>query len=292
MKALFPLPMIMALALLLPASAAGQKRTPVKRQADTVTLLPVKPIRIDTAEERRMRAGSPTLTGTVRDAQTGEPMHANVIPEVGWEFAGPDGRFTVHYLQPGRQTVRVEQRGFIAETRTVELVPGQTTTLDVSLRRAPPPCCVLDGKWHVRFVLRSRSLVGPEPRDSAVEGLLTFADSVPDPLHDRFPPPTNVRVENGLSDVDFTPFFGGRIARDVSTTVMGATGGNFAREMVGQVFNGDSVEITLIPRISHGGVSMWGRISGGVVTGEWEQRAYAGGATGTFEMRREGPERD
>ncbi|HEU4880766.1 MAG TPA: hypothetical protein VFT45_00935, partial [Longimicrobium sp.] len=59
-----------------------------------------------------------------------------------------------------------------------------------------------------------------------------------------------------------------------------------------EVFSGDSVEITLIPRISHGGVSMEGRVRDGVVAGKWVQRAYAGGAVGTFEMRREGPDRD
>lgn len=293
MRALFRVSTLVALALLLPASTAAQKRNAVKeREVDTV-MVSVKPIRIDPAEERRMREESATLTGTIRDAGTGAPLRAAVRSEpLLWEFTDASGRYTAEYLEPGRRTVHIGKRGFVTEERTVDLVRGQTTTLDVALRRAPPPCCALDGRWRVRFVLRSRGQMGPAPRDSVVEGVLTFADTIPDPLGGRFPLPVNVRVENGLSDVDFTPFFGGRIARDVSTTVMGPRGGNFVREMVGEVFNGDSVDITLIPRISHGGVSMWGRISGEVVTGQWEQRAYAGGATGTFEMRREGPERD
>lgn len=287
---------ILSLALVLPAGADAQKREPPAKPGAAVdTVSVVKPFSVspaDTVWERQFREETATLTGIVRDAETGLPLRANVIPEDGWEFADEDGRYTAEGLEPGRQTVRIEERGFVAEERTVELARGQTTTLDVTLRRAPPPCCALAGTWRVRFVMRRRGGMGPAPADTVVEGLLTFADSIPNPLGGRFPLPPNVRTEFGLSDVDFTPFFGGPVARDVSTTVMGATGGNFARETVAQVFNGDSVEVTLIPRISHGGVSMEGRVRDGVVKGKWIQRAYAAGAAGTFEMRREGPDRD
>jgi hypothetical protein len=282
----------LVLVLALPAGAEAQKRAPVKGGVGTTVALPIKIDPADSLREARWREETATLAGTIRDAETGLPVRANVIPEEGWEFTDTIGRYTVDYLEAGRQTVRIEQRGFLAETRTVELAVGQTTTLDVSLRRAPAPCCALAGTWRVRFVLGRRGGMGPAPSDTVVEGLLTFADSIPDPSGGRFAPPVNVRQEFGLSDINFTPFFGGRIARDVSTSVMGPTGGNFARETVSQVFSGDSVDITLIPRISHGGVSMWGRVQDGVVTGKWEQRAYAGGAVGTFEMRREGPDPD
>jgi hypothetical protein len=293
MTRLFRLPLLaLGLALVLPAAADAQKRTTaVKQEVDTVRV--VKPfIPSDTAWERREREQMATLTGTIRDAETGQPLGASVIPEDGWEFSDKNGRYSVEFMEPGPQTVRIEVRGFVPERRTVELARGQTTTLDVAMRRAPPPCCAMTGTWRVRFVLRRRGMMGPAPADSVVEGLLTFADSIPDPMGGEFALPVNVRTEFGLSDVDFTPFFGGRVARDVSTTVMGPTGGNFTRETVVQVFSGDSVDITLIPRISHGGVSMWGRVRDGVVTGKWQQRAYAGGATGTFQMRREGPDRD
>jgi hypothetical protein len=284
----------LSLSMVLAAGAHAQKGVPLVKggvAVDTV-MAPVKPSAADAARERRWREETATLAGTIRDAETGLPLRANVIPELGWEFTDSLGHYTVEGQEPGRQTVRIERRGFVGERRTVELAAGQTTTLDVSLRRAEPPCCALTGAWRVRFVLPRRGGQGPAPADSVVEGLLTFADSIPNPLGNRFAPLPNVRREYGLSDIDFTPFFGGRIARDVSTTVMGPTGGNFTRETVAEVFSGDSVEITLIPRISHGGVSMEGRVRDGVVRGKWQQRAYALGAVGTFEMRREGPGQD
>jgi hypothetical protein len=278
-----------ALALVLPAGAGAQKGMPVK---DTTYAIPFKVDPSDSLPAPRWREETATLTGTVRDAETGGPLRASVIPESAWEFTDAQGRYTADGLEPGRRTVRIEVRGFVPETQTVELARGQTTTLDVALRRAPPPCCTLEGTWRVRFVLRRRGGLERAPADSVVEGLLTFADSIPDPVGGDFALPVNVRTEFGLSDVDFSPFFGGRIARDVSTTVMGPTGGNFARETVAQLFHGDSVDVTLIPRISHGGVSMRGRMRDGVVTGKWVQRSYGVGAAGTFQMRREGPDRD
>jgi hypothetical protein len=281
---------LLGLALGLPAGADAQKGVPVKEVLDTTYAIPIKPDPADTLPDPGWRQETATLAGTVRDAETGLPLRAHVIPESAWEFTDAAGRYMADGLEPGRRTVRIEERGFITETRTVELARGETTTLDVALRRAPPPCCTLAGTWRVRFVLRRRHGLERAPADSVVEGLLTFADSIPDPMGGDFAPPVNVRTELGLSDVDFTPFFGGRIARDASTTVMGPTGGNFARETVAQLFHGDSVEVTLIPRISHGGVSMWGRVRDGVVTGKWVQRSYGPGAAGTFHMRREGPD--
>jgi hypothetical protein len=281
-----------ALALGLPARADAQKGTRVKEVLDTTYAVPAKPDPADTLPDPRWREETATLTGVIRDAETGGPLRASVIPESAWEFTDAQGRYTADGLEPGRGTVRIEVRGFVPETRTVELSRGQTTTLDVALRRAPPPCCTLAGTWRVRFVLRRQGGLAKAPADSVVEGLLTFADSIPDPLGGDFAPPVNVRTEFGLSDVDFSPFFGARIAPDVSTTVMGPTGGNFVRETVAQLFHGDSVDVTLIPRISHGGVSMWGRVRDGVVTGKWVQRSYGPGAAGTFQMRREGPDRD
>ncbi|HEY7767384.1 hypothetical protein, partial [Longimicrobium sp.] len=166
---------------------------------------------------------------------------------------------------------------------------GDTLRLDVALARAPAPCCRLDGTWQVRFVMNKRGQMGPEPTDSVVEGTLTFADTLPDPWRPRRPRDPYVHMIAGLSELDFSAFFGGRIAQDVSTTITGPTNDTFDREAVGEVFNGDSVEVDLIPRISHGGVSMWGTTDGEVIRGQWEQRAYCCGATGVFEMRRVRP---
>ncbi|HEU4883740.1 MAG TPA: carboxypeptidase-like regulatory domain-containing protein, partial [Longimicrobium sp.] len=160
----------LALSLVHPAGAHAQKREPPVKEGEAVdTVVAIKPfVPADTAWERRWREETATLAGTIRDAETGLPLRANVIPEDGWEFTDSLGQYTAEGQEPGRQTVVIEQRGFLAERRTVELAAGQTTTLDVSLRRAPAPCCALTGSWRVRFVLARRGGMGPAPSDSVV----------------------------------------------------------------------------------------------------------------------------
>lgn len=46
------------------------------------------------------------------------------------------------------------------------------------------------------------------------------------------------------------------------------------------------VTIDFIPRVSHGGVTMVGRIVDDSVRGSWHQRSYCCGAWGTFIMWR------
>jgi hypothetical protein len=48
----------------------------------------------------------------------------------------------------------------------------------------------------------------------------------------------------------------------------------------------DSVTFEFSPRIDHGGLSLYGRLAGDSATGRWWQRAFGGGATGHFVMRR------
>lgn len=282
--------------LLLVGRAEGQRR----KGAAEDTLSPkgdrggygtsvAPPVKISEAQERRWREESALVAGVVTDAQTGVPVGGVLVmvnPGFSMEVSDSAGAFAVEYLAPGRRKLVVERRGFLPLARVLEVRAGDSVRVDMALERAPAPCCTLDGTWEARFVLRTPAEMGPAPTDSVVTGTITFADSIPDPFRRRGRPDPYVAVSHGLSELDFSPFFGGRIARDVSTTVFGGTGSTFDREATGVVFNGDSVDVTLIPRISHGGVSMEGAIEGDVIRGRWIQRAYAGGATGVFELRR------
>jgi hypothetical protein len=280
---------VAAVTAISPADAQVVRRIPAKG-TDTVTR--AAPIRRDTAAPPREPLYVATLTGTIRDAETGAPLRANVIPELGWEYSGRDGRYAIHLSRVGRQVVWVQQRGFLSEQRVVQVTAGETVTLDVSLRRAPPPCCTLQGTWSVRFVLAEPGLLARrEPTDSVVNGLLTFADSISDPMSAVLDPVPNVRTEGGLFDVDFTPFFGGFLLPEQEAW-RSPNGYPLGRTVRAELFHGDSVSISLILGMSHGGVVMWGRIAGDVVRGTWFQKAYARGASGTFEMRRVDPGRD
>jgi len=97
-----------------------------------------------------------------------------------------------------------------------------------------------------------------------------------------------VRVVRGLHQVDFTPFFGGPVARDVSTSVFG-DGPDLFHEVQASIPAGDSVDITFIPRMSHGSLWLHGRIRADTIRGMWWQAMFGRGARGRFVMTRTGP---
>src|SRR6266571_3683861 len=59
--------------------------------------------------------------------------------------------------------------------------------------------------------------------------------------------------------------------------------------VAGSVPAGDSVAITFIPRMSHGSLSLYGRIRADTIRGRWSQNMYCCGAEGRFVMTRTGP---
>jgi hypothetical protein len=245
----------------------------------------------------QLRATTGTLVGQVTDSASGRPIAGVwVLSKYFGDVSDSAGHFRVIYLDPPRQRMRISTRGYLPREITVPIVGGRTDTLVVQLATAPAPCCKLTGTWDIEFRLEQPGALAPKPRARRAAGSIRFSPEIPDPLrglHRTAPlagtDSTRVRREFGAFDVDFSPFFGGRLASDISTTVMGAADREFYREARGAIFNGDSVEIDLIPRISHGGVSFAGVIRGDSVSGRWEQRAYCCGAVGRFVMRRRKP---
>jgi hypothetical protein len=271
------------------ATVATRTTRPVKVQAvDTVVMLPVKVDPETEAREAEERASLGSLVGRITDAQTGEPVRAAIFAEFHWEMSEETGEYRMTGVDPGTLRVTVESTGYRPEQRTITFAARRVDTMNVALRRAAPVSLSLSGTWHMRFKLRDAGIRrGPPPAQRVVEGTINFIDT----LHivDRRRPLQRDRYVwtiEGLSDIDFSPFFGGRIGRDVSTTVFGGQNETFEREAIARVVDGDSVDINLIPRISHGGVSFAGRMRGDSIVGRWFMRAYAGGATGDVVLRR------
>ncbi len=181
-------------------------------------------------------------------------------------------------------TLQVRERGYVSAAQAVRITAGRAEARNFRLVPAPPPCCSLDGVWDAVFLMDSAPELGPRPTARTVSGSIVFADSIPSAWPAR-PPSRNVRQQAGRSQLDFTLFFGGPIATDVSTSVVGETGPSFLREVDAAVFSGDSVVIDLIPRITHGAVSLHGVIHGDSIQGRWHLRGNANYASGHARLR-------
>ena len=252
----------------------------------------VSPSRRDsTPGERRaaeLRRTTGTIVGVVRDGATGRPL-SQVYLSTQLMGDGTDslGRFEIVYLDPGPQTVTTSRRDFTPAHKTITVAAGRTDTLNFTLWRAAVACCRLAGTWRGQLLLDSAGALSPKPTARRVSASIRFGDEYPNPSpRFRSTPDDPTRDEFGRFEIDFRPFFGTQVARDVTTSTYGSTGGTFLIEADGSVFAGDSVEIELIPRITHWGVSLAGRIVADSITGQWWQRAYCCGAYGHFVLRR------
>jgi hypothetical protein len=196
------------------------------------------------------------------------------------------GCFETDARPPGAGVrVRVHARHLLPADTTVTARPGAPLRIRLSMRAGPPPHFRLEGAWRLRLTLTKPADGTPAPAVRVTEGMVVFSRAIPDHLAEEHPA-VAAHEEVGRFDVDLSPFFGGPYARDVSTTVFGGANRDFLREARGEVYARDSVDVIMIPGMSHGGLSLRGGAEGDVVRGRWVQNAYCCGATGTFEMRR------
>jgi hypothetical protein len=146
---------------------------------------------------------------------------------------------------------------------------------------AVPPHA-MEGEWTVTLVMDSPTEGKTMPTTREIGGQFVFSPRLP--VLDGEKPPASVAV--GRSQVDLAPFFGGPYARDVSTSMSGPVQADYFREMFARRTGGDTVEIIMIPRMSHGGLTLVGRLAGDSAAGYWVQNAFCCGARGRFTMRR------
>lgn len=196
------------------------------------------------------------------------------------------GWLCIRALPAGREKLRLERRGYRPLSFALSGDAGETVAREVAFHRVTRPCCDLRGRWRITFDLESPG-AGQKPTARSVSGDLELGPSIV-PLQEGDDLDSLVHVVRGLHHLDFRPFFGGPVARDVSTSVFGG-GPDLLREVEASVPEGERVEITFIPRMSHGSISLRGRIRADTVRGEWIQNAYCCGARGRFVMSRSGP---
>ena len=225
----------------------------------------------------------------VRDAATRQAV-ADADVWAGTLAGAPtdsSGWSCIRTLVSAAETVRVYRPGYRSDSFAVTRVAGEVVVLERRFHRVAAPCCDLRGQWRITFKLDSAAALGPRPSGRTVEGLVELSPRLhPPEMGDDLD--SLVRVVRGLHSVDFRPFFGGPVAEDVSTTISGG-GPNLLREVMASITDGDRVEITFIPRMSHGSLSLIGRIRSDTIRGPWVQNAFCCGAHGTFVMVRTAP---
>jgi hypothetical protein len=230
---------------------------------------------------------SSALQVLVRDASSSSPLDGAVINTDIWgATTDSTGNACVEDLESTRQRVIAWRLGYAAESTSMVFKAGIVSKAFLALHRLPPPCCRLEGAWSVTLHVQHPGRVGTGRAGATAAGSLVFDSVVPDPMPQLYERPDPVvRYEFGRHAVDLSPILGGPYGRDVSTTVFG-DGPSIVKEIVGIIETGDSVSMTIIPRMSHGGLTLHGRILGDSITGSWWQNAYCCGATGAFVMHR------
>jgi hypothetical protein len=133
------------------------------------------------------------------------------------------------------------------------------------------PSADLEGFWGGRFAVTQPGERDGSPLTASVAGVLALV-----PVRAQARPPwlhQSGLEQVGVFHIDFRPF---GFAADSS---------NFGPVAGGRVFQQDSVEISLQPGRSHGGVRMLGVLSGGAIRGSWYHN-IPGGSIGTFVLER------
>jgi len=226
----------------------------------------------------------------VKDAASGLPVtNAEASTNVTGDLAFTDssGWACIRALSTGADTLHVRRPGYQIASAVLAGVQGQVVTRMLRYQRVPDPCCDPRGKWRISFQLESTAELGPRPTSRTVAGELELgADILAAQAGDYMD--SLVHVVRGLHQVDFGPFFGGPVAQDVSTSIFG-DGPDLLHEVRATIPMGDSVRVTFIPRMTHGSLSLAGRIRSDTIRNRWVQNAFCCGARGTFTMTRAGP---
>jgi hypothetical protein len=246
-----------------------------------------------TLEERRQfpeRTG--TIVGVVRDAETGEPLRGVEVYVLYFgDFTNERGEFSISHLDPGRVELTASRRDMVEATVVTNVVAAKEARVDFTMVRTPNPCCTLEGTWFVELVLEEPGR-SPARSGAQAQGTLVFSRETPDPL--RFagagPPSDDPTLDEfGVYDIDLRPILGPDIPIFSTTIAPGNADSDILTEAGGYVHHTNQLEITLIPRMSHGGLSLTGTISGDQASGRWEERGHRPGVptvTGRFTMRR------
>jgi hypothetical protein len=230
------------------------------------------------------------IIGVVTDKITGEPLEGVMLSaQYMGDISDSLGRFDIPYQKPGTPEVVATRRDLISTVMKVKVSAGKISTINIEMDKGPKPCCNLQGNWRALLILDKAGTSGAKHIADSVEGTIYFNDSIPNPFEEKRKKVVDlIKDEFGRYAIDLRPFFGDQVPQTGSTSVFGSKrkGSNLFTEASGYIAPFDVVVIDLIPRMSHGGVTMNGKISSDTISGSWYLREYAGGTEGRFRMYR------
>ncbi len=248
-----------------------------------------------TVEERQemLARTTGTIVGVVRDAQSNKPLSGvSVSAQYLGDGTNTEGAYRIPLIDPGEVEVTAWRRDLIQSTQRVSIHAATETTANFLIERSPPPCCTLQGTWLLSLKLDESGKATPG-EVTVVEGAVSFSPSARDPFPERrsrLPSDDSTTDEFGRYNIDLRPLLGEDITRATTNTVFaGNPDSDILTEAAGFVHHQNHVEITFIPRMSHGGISLTGVINDDEIRGEWVKRDYAPSISGSFVMRRSAP---
>jgi hypothetical protein len=229
--------------------------------------------------------GGGSLNGKVVSQETGLPLPGVFVHfDDQSEISDEAGLFTMEILNSAAITVEASRPDMITSRQFANVVSGNTTNITFRLAKAAPPCCRLEGNWHLTLVLDRGS---PTVANAKIlTGTVRFRSALWGRFFGHVTSEIYAKNEFGDYDVDLRPFFG----EDFERWVMQSEGwgaSNMLKEASGAVRSGDLVDIQFVPRLSHGGLDLDGKISkNGTIRGIWLRRSYAPTLGGHFIMTR------
>ena len=174
--------------------------------------------------------------------------------------------------EPMRVSSRAVVHVVMRLTFSVALALGISVSAAAQQPGADSPSKALEGRWKLELYLETPS-ARTTPLAGQINGEVAFSNTAWWNPRDRF----------GRHSLDLQSFFGRSFLRPSNVTPFGPGDTSMVTEISGNV-RGDSVSIDFIPRIDHGGVSMWGRFWGDSAKGKWTRRGTDG--DGRFVLRR------
>jgi TonB-linked SusC/RagA family outer membrane protein len=109
------------------------------RRAATLVVIPLLLPLLVAASAVGARAQSGTVTGTITDAATSQPLVAAQVFITGTTLGsttGSDGKYSISGVQAGTVEVNVRRIGYASVARRVQVAEGQTATADFALSSA------------------------------------------------------------------------------------------------------------------------------------------------------------